>query len=123
MCSSGPSFGLLSLSLPLHSPPTPGFVTFISFILFGLIPLIGYVIFSSTGMNDFQLFIVAIVLTAITLFFLGAVKVCLFACLASWLGGWWCRGLAVISSPLQMLTFFPPTIRVMSPTKSGTGVA
>lgn len=78
----------LSLSLsPIALTPTPGFVTFISFILFGLIPLIGYVIFSSTGMNDFQLFIVAIVLTAITLFFLGAVKVCLFACLASCLGG------------------------------------
>ncbi len=60
-----------------------GAVTFISFIIFGLIPILGYIIFPAALQNadmtaaekENIYFIAASVLTVITMFILGAMKV------------------------------------------------
>ena len=55
------------------SPMKNALVTFSSFLLFGLIPLLAYVI-AIVFTLKFNLFIIACILTGITLFFLGAVR-------------------------------------------------
>ena len=52
-----------------------GGITFISFIIFGVVPLLGYLIFYSVpGLGTQELFVIACCLTAVTLFLLGALK-------------------------------------------------
>lgn len=56
--------------------PPPGLVTFLSFLLFGSVPLWGYVIFQVADVdNKDTMFAIACVLAACTMFALGAVKV------------------------------------------------
>ena len=56
------------------NPWKDGLVTFTSFVVFGVIPLLGYVAFAGTDFTSEVLFIIACVLTAIMLFTLGALK-------------------------------------------------
>tara|TARA_Y100000310_G_scaffold39747_2_gene37274 strand:- start:2021 stop:2575 length:555 start_codon:yes stop_codon:yes gene_type:complete len=56
-----------------HSPTKSGLTTFISFIIFGFIPLFTYV-FIFISKATFNPFPIAIILTAIALFILGTVK-------------------------------------------------
>jgi DNA damage-binding protein 1 len=57
------------------NPWWDGFITFCSFLVFGFVPLFGYVSFSEIeGITDEQLFGVASGLTAIALIFLGFLK-------------------------------------------------
>jgi len=58
------------------SPWFEGFVTFCSFIFFGFFPLMVYCIFpfAFPGMTDHQLFVLAGVVSGLTLFVLGTVK-------------------------------------------------
>lgn len=80
---------------PDESPLQPwkeGLVTFLSFLVCGVIPLIGYVVaiaaFSSS--TSIITFVVEIILTAVTLFALGAVK-------SRFTGErWWLSGLIVL---------------------------
>lgn len=52
-----------------------GGITFLSFVVFGIVPLLGYLIFYSVpGLGSQELFVIACCLTAITLFVLGAIK-------------------------------------------------
>ena len=51
-----------------------GVVTFVAFVLFGFIPLLSYVTANATGASDSVNFIVACVLTGVTMFLLGAAK-------------------------------------------------
>eukprot|EP00161_Ancyromonas_sigmoides_P018477 TRINITY_DN5110_c0_g1_i1.p1 TRINITY_DN5110_c0_g1~~TRINITY_DN5110_c0_g1_i1.p1 ORF type:complete len:280 (+),score=100.77 TRINITY_DN5110_c0_g1_i1:59-898(+) len=60
-----------------ESPVKNGMVTFASFVVFGLIPLVAYLVTAETSKvakGSDTVFIVACVLTALTLFALGAVK-------------------------------------------------
>lgn len=56
---------------PADSPLKNGVVTFVAFELFGFVPLISYLAFSTASTGAF---VVAIVLTALTLMLLGAAK-------------------------------------------------
>ena len=58
-----------------ESPVRNGIVTFISFALFGLIPLLAYVVARMMPSLPVNTFVAACVLTAATLFALGAIKV------------------------------------------------
>mmetsp|Transcript_4265 Transcript_4265/g.19349 ORF Transcript_4265/g.19349 Transcript_4265/m.19349 type:complete len:282 (+) Transcript_4265:61-906(+) len=51
-----------------------GVVTFVAFVFFGFIPLLSYVTANATGASDSVNFIVACVLTGVTMFLLGAAK-------------------------------------------------
>jgi vacuolar iron transporter family protein len=57
------------------SPLKNAFVTFISFAIFGIIPVLSYVLAKLFGVFQSATFAVACVLTGITLFTLGAIKV------------------------------------------------
>lgn len=59
---------------PEESPARDGVVMFLSFCIFGFVPLISYVGFIGKSNAADEAFIVACVLTAITLFSLGLVK-------------------------------------------------
>ena len=56
------------------SPWKNGLVTFASFVFFGFIPLLSYVLSSATGASDSVNFVVACILTGVTMFLLGAAK-------------------------------------------------
>ena len=56
------------------SPWKNGLVTFASFVFFGFIPLLSYVLSSATGASDTVNFVVACILTGVTMFLLGAAK-------------------------------------------------
>lgn len=57
------------------NPWIDGGITFASFIVFGIVPLLGYLIFYSVpGLGSQELFVIACCLTAVTLFLLGAIK-------------------------------------------------
>ena len=58
-----------------ESPIKNALVTFISFLVFGFIPLIAYVLSTFISGLESWTFIIACILTAITLFILGALKV------------------------------------------------
>jgi VIT1/CCC1 family predicted Fe2+/Mn2+ transporter len=58
-----------------ESPVRNGIVTFFSFALFGLVPLLAYVAVQVVPLPSINTFAVACVLTAATLFALGALKV------------------------------------------------
>lgn len=65
-----------------------GLITFTSFVVFGVIPLLGYVAFAGSDFSETTLFIIACVLTAIMLFTLGALKVCVHSATgARWVVG------------------------------------
>jgi VIT1/CCC1 family predicted Fe2+/Mn2+ transporter len=70
----------LGLQLPGedNNPWKDGLVTFVSFVLFAIIPLLGYSIFPllSPGMSPQALYRAACVVTAFTLFLLGSVAAC-----------------------------------------------
>ena len=57
-----------------ENPWIDGGVTFLSFVFFGTIPLLGYLCFYAAGYTPQALFIVACVITALALFGLGVVK-------------------------------------------------
>uniref|UniRef100_A0A7S1CNE0 Uncharacterized protein n=1 Tax=Bicosoecida sp. CB-2014 TaxID=1486930 RepID=A0A7S1CNE0_9STRA len=59
---------------PDDNPIWDGLVTFCSFVVFGTVPLLGYVAFSSLQLTVTALFGIACFLTACTLFGLGMVK-------------------------------------------------
>eukprot|EP01130_Rhizamoeba_saxonica_P016892 TRINITY_DN78_c0_g1_i3.p1 TRINITY_DN78_c0_g1~~TRINITY_DN78_c0_g1_i3.p1 ORF type:complete len:230 (-),score=52.75 TRINITY_DN78_c0_g1_i3:296-985(-) len=63
---------------PDESPAKHGVVTFLSFVVFGLVPLLSYLLayMINPEANFDDLFIVAIILTGVTLFGLGTVTVC-----------------------------------------------
>ena len=73
------------------NPWKDGLVTFTSFVVFGVIPLLGYVAFAGTDFTSEVLFIIACVLTAIMLFTLGALKSMLTA------QKWWKSGLEILA--------------------------
>uniref|UniRef100_A0A7S3LKX7 Uncharacterized protein n=2 Tax=Aplanochytrium stocchinoi TaxID=215587 RepID=A0A7S3LKX7_9STRA len=58
------------------NPAKEGFVTFVSFLIFGFLPLIGYAIspLLFNGMSETTLFVVACGITMTVLFILGAFK-------------------------------------------------
>lgn len=56
------------------NPAWDGLVTFTSFVIFGTVPLLGYVAFASLQLPATTLFIIACILTAMCLFGLGVVK-------------------------------------------------
>lgn len=56
------------------NPWKEGAITALSFVVFGTIPLLGYVAFAGSSLSDGVLFAIACVLTAIMLFALGAIK-------------------------------------------------
>jgi VIT1/CCC1 family predicted Fe2+/Mn2+ transporter len=66
----------LGLQVPAEddNPWSDGFITFCSFVFFGIFPLLTYVIFPSFVKDELTLFIIACVLTGIMLFILGALK-------------------------------------------------
>merc|ERR1719231_1402296 len=67
----------LELQIPGEddNPWKDGAITFTSFVIFGLVPLLGYLIlFSIPGYTQQDMFIAACILTALTLFALGAIK-------------------------------------------------
>jgi len=66
----------LGLSVPDEdeNPWKEGLVTFTAFIVFGFIPLMGYALLLPLNLDVDVLFVIAIVLTAITLFMLGVLK-------------------------------------------------
>lgn len=58
-----------------RAPAPPGLVTFLSFLLFGSIPLWGYVVFRAFDYNDRNgTFVIACCIAGFTMFLLGAVK-------------------------------------------------
>lgn len=59
-----------------ENPMLDGAVTFASFVVFGLVPLLSYAIFAAADLNlqTQDLFTIACVLTVISLFILGAIK-------------------------------------------------
>ena len=59
---------------PDDNPWVDGFVTFCSFCVFGTIPLLGYACLYTLQLTATRLFIIAVALTAITLFALGVLK-------------------------------------------------
>merc|ERR1719238_764113 len=59
---------------PDDNPAIDGLVTGCSFVFHGTVPLLGYVAFYSMGLNPQEFFLIAILLTAITLFTLGVLK-------------------------------------------------
>jgi VIT1/CCC1 family predicted Fe2+/Mn2+ transporter len=73
------------------NPWVDGGITLASFIIFGVVPLLGYLIFYSVpGLGSQELFVIACCLTAITLFALGAIKTAVTA--QKWdLGEWSAR--------------------------------
>lgn len=74
------------------NPWIDGGITFLSFIVFGIVPLLGYLIFYSVpGLGTQELFVIACCLTAITLFVLGAIKTKVTA------QAWWLGGLEIFS--------------------------
>ena len=56
------------------SPAKNGLVTFLAFVFFGFIPLTSYVLAGATGASDRANFVVACLLTALTMLALGASK-------------------------------------------------
>ena len=74
-----------------ESPAKQGLVMFGSFITFGAIPLISYIIVEAAAdePDDVIPFIIACILTAITMFVLGLVKVGFGIVGVSLLGRWW----------------------------------
>ena len=64
--------GLVELK---ESPLKNGFVTFCSFILFGLVPLLTYLIARLSNVVADQTFLFASILTGLTMFLLGAAKI------------------------------------------------
>ncbi len=66
----------LELQVPTQedNPWKNGFVTFCSFIFFGLFPLLGYAMLYNTFINEQVLFIISCTVSALMFFILGAVK-------------------------------------------------
>ena len=58
-----------------ESPINNAIVTFVSFIIFGFIPLVAYIFSMFFSIEDSQVFLIAVILTGLTLFLLGALKV------------------------------------------------
>lgn len=56
-----------------ENPAKNGFVTFLSFLAFGIVPLIGYIVMASAGLDDWA-FLVSCILTVLTLLGLGVFK-------------------------------------------------
>mmetsp|Transcript_81273 Transcript_81273/g.122124 ORF Transcript_81273/g.122124 Transcript_81273/m.122124 type:complete len:121 (+) Transcript_81273:573-935(+) len=56
-----------------ESPAKNAFITFFSFILFGIIPLLPFIVAKLSGLED-ELFLTSTVLTAFALFMLGVMK-------------------------------------------------
>ncbi len=56
------------------SPFKNGIVTFVAFVLFGIIPLLPFIVAKISGLED-GLFIASTVLTGFTLFFMGVIKI------------------------------------------------
>ena len=79
----------LDLQLPNQddNPWKSGFVTFCSFIFFGLFPLLGYAMLYNTSINEQDLFIISCNVSAIMFFILGAVKT-KFSKKNGTMGGW-----------------------------------
>lgn len=67
----------LERSSPLLAFLCPGGVTFVSFLIFGSVPLWGYVIISAAGsdISTDLMFVIACILAGLTMFALGAFKV------------------------------------------------
>jgi len=57
-----------------ENPWKDGFITFLSFVFFGIFPLLGYLVTIGSGLSDTELFGVSIALTGVMLFILGAIK-------------------------------------------------
>lgn len=66
----------LGLEVPSEddNPWLDGFVTFMSFMVFGFVPLLAYIALSPLRLDGNELFVTACCLTAVTLFALGAIK-------------------------------------------------
>jgi VIT1/CCC1 family predicted Fe2+/Mn2+ transporter len=66
----------LHLTLPDDddSPWVNGLVTFMSFVFFGIFPLLAYILLDSSSASDETMFTISCILTAVMLFVLGVVK-------------------------------------------------
>lgn len=69
-----------------ENPWKDGLVTFASFVAFGLVPLLAYAILHGSNLDMNSLFAIACVLSAMTLFLLGAIKT-KFSVMPWWKGG------------------------------------
>jgi len=67
-----------------------GAICFASFLLFGSVPLLGFVAFLPLSLDDTTLFYISIGLTAVTLFVLGAIKSSFTT------RSWWASGLEIL---------------------------
>jgi DNA damage-binding protein 1 len=76
----------LRLPDPDDSPLVQGLVTFVSFVAFGIVPLLGYICLEATGADDGTMFAISCGLTATMMFVLGVVK-SQFTRQAWWLAG------------------------------------
>lgn len=61
----------LGLDLPDGNPMYDGFVTFFSFLIFGFIPVLFYIIFYASSIDYSTSFIITCFVSALTMFFLG----------------------------------------------------
>jgi len=57
-----------------ENPAFDGFVTFSSFVFFGLFPLLGYLFTIGSNLSETELFGISICMTGVMLFILGAIK-------------------------------------------------
>ena len=67
------------------SPAKNGIVTFVAFLVFGLIPLLPFIVSHLSGLEG-GIFVASTVLTGFTLFFMGVIKI-LFTMRTWWLSG------------------------------------
>lgn len=72
------------------NPYLDGLVTFCSFVFFGIFPLLAYLAFTSTDLEQDTMFGISCGLTAIMLFILGVVKSQFTA------QSWWSAGLEIL---------------------------
>mmetsp|Transcript_27885 Transcript_27885/g.88722 ORF Transcript_27885/g.88722 Transcript_27885/m.88722 type:complete len:209 (-) Transcript_27885:2186-2812(-) len=85
------------------NPWVDGMVTFGAFVCFGFIPLVAYIALAPLALDSHVLFLVACVLTAVTLFALGAIKSSVTE--RSWLmSGSETLSLGKLSEPFQQRT-------------------
>jgi len=88
---------------PDDSPFKSGLVTFASFVFFGLIPMLPYIIGVALGSPFMNLFIAACLLTAFTQFALGAIT-SRFTIISWWKGGLYMLLVGIVASGVSYAT-------------------